>query len=390
VIVPVLFALAWFWASLGGSSPVGQPLRASLPTGDRLIATPGAEFLVESATPDRRSVELQQGTVLFDVVPLAPEQRFEVSTRHLTVRVRGTVFSVEVTENETLVRVYQGEVEVRQDEAASRVPARRMWASSRAEVLPLEGGPLATDGFAAGRRRDQLARHSESEVERPEAEVSLSVQPPPSVVAAASGHEPNPQPSVPMYPELVGHSAGPTPPTGRRGKVVVPVPEPRVAADAPALVRSEVDGDRPTEAQVRRWMVEGRYQEALDAARSGSGGSWRMVEADSLRGLGRLSEAASVYDRAAAELEAGRSFQAGYLAAFIKFRNLGDLVGAIDSLDRSRADGPGSPLAERATVLRVRVLLRLGRQSEARRLAEGYLERFPEGGMQPFMRALVE
>ena len=121
-----------------------------------------------------------------------------------------------------------------------------------------------------------------------------------------------------------------------------------------------------------------------------SGGEWRLLEADALRGLGRAGEAAAGYDRAAGELPPARAAQAGYLAATLRFRNLGDPSGALASLDRSRADSASAPLAERATVLRVRALLRLGRQEEARRIAARYLERFPNGGMEEWMIGLVD
>ena len=113
-----------------------------------------------------------------------------------------------------------------------------------------------------------------------------------------------------------------------------------------------------------------------------------MLEADALRALRRYREAADAYDRAAAGLSDSQASQAGYLAASVRSRHLGDATGALSSLDRSGADRPGSPLAERALALRARILNQEGRTAEARDVASDYLRRFPGGGMAEWMRAL--
>lgn len=113
-----------------------------------------------------------------------------------------------------------------------------------------------------------------------------------------------------------------------------------------------------------------------------------MVEADALRALRRYDEAVAAYERAAGQLSGGMAAQAGYLAASTRFRQ-GDARGALSTLDGSSAMAPGSPLAERATALRVRLLHRLGRRAEARREAEGYLRDYPNGGMASWMRSLL-
>ena len=82
--------------------------------------------------------------------------------------------------------------------------------------------------------------------------------------------------------------------------------------------------------------------------------------------LARYREAASAYDRAARNLGGAGSSQAGYLAAFIRFRQLGEAGAALSSLDAVGADRPGSPMGERALALRARALNSLGRGEEAR------------------------
>ena len=54
-------------------------------------------------------------------------------------------------------------------------------------------------------------------------------------------------------------------------------------------------------------------------------------------------------------------------------------------------DSVGSgALGERASALRVRALVRLGRNDEARVGARRYLQRFPNGGLRDWMTELLE
>ncbi len=89
-----------------------EPLRVQLPTGDSIVATAGAHFDVVDASQTSREVAVDRGTVLFDVKPLSPGERFAVRTRDAVVHVRGTVFSVAHEDGRTTVRVYEGSVDV--------------------------------------------------------------------------------------------------------------------------------------------------------------------------------------------------------------------------------------------------------------------------------------
>jgi transmembrane sensor len=150
----------------------------------------------------------------------------------------------------------------------------------------------------------------------------------------------------------------------------------------------------PSIDEVRDWAAGGRAGEAVEAARAARArgedvGAWRLVEADALRALGRHGEAADAYDQAAREGAGGRAALAGFLAASLRFGQLGDPAGALASLEAAHSADPGSPFAERASALRVRALDRLGRGDEARAAARDYLERFPQGGLADWMRALL-
>ncbi len=376
ILIPsALAGIYWTFASRG-PNPGETELRATLPTGDSLTATAGSLFQVESAETEHRRVSLDRGAVLFDVAPLTGSERFEVATGHLTAVVRGTVFSVETSSEQTIVRVYEGRVEVVQDERRLEVVARRMWISNDSELRDMSEGPLAVAGREAARRR-ALPRPVAPE---PPSIVEARDEPSEEHVAVSGGpadrlpERESPRPMSRIVRAPVRPDAGPRRPS---------------SADTPRT-EPPVEPPPPTAREVRRWLLEGRLQETLEVSHAKSGGEWRLLEADALRGLGRAGEAAAGYDRAAGELPPARAAQAGYLAATLRFRNLGDPSGALASLDRSRADSASAPLAERATVLRVRALLRLGRQEEARRIAARYLERFPNGGMEEWMIGLVD
>jgi hypothetical protein len=84
-----------------------QTLRA----GHLLTATADARYRVERGA-DGTAIELDRGSMLFDVQPLLPSERFVVSTPDGQVRVVGTVFAVEVSAHGTRVEVFEGRVRV--------------------------------------------------------------------------------------------------------------------------------------------------------------------------------------------------------------------------------------------------------------------------------------
>jgi hypothetical protein len=322
-----------------------EPLHVELPTGDRLTATPGASFRIGSSSPRERSVAMEGGTMVFDVARLGNGQAFEVETPHVEVRVLGTVFSVTAADDETIVRVFEGAVMVRDGDDRRIVRASQRLSSADGEVAPLDdASPLATFAWRAAAARASAPR-----------------------ATAANDST-----------DTGGDSAlaEPTPP------VPVPVTPPRITAPQEARV---IDP-----AGARAMITEGRARRALSVARDHDGGEWRHVEADALRALRRFAEAANAYDRAASQLDGARVRQAGYLAASLRLLELDDPEGALASLDRAHADAPGSPFEERAIVLRVRALRRADRTDEARLGAQRYVESYPEGGMADYMRALID
>lgn len=354
----VVLAAAGGWILRGSDETVVGS--GELPTGDRFVTTPDASYEVESVTPDARRFAVRRGTVLFDVAPLADDERFEVRTPDLTVHVRGTVFSVETRGGGTTVRVYEGAVEVVDRHVAQRVRVGRMYRTAAGTTEPLSAGPLGEAGRAAARRRVVSAPVAAA---RP---VRRDEPAPPGSVAAPGAPEPEPAELAPLAPE-------PEPATG---SVAPPAPE---AAPAASSV--------PTSTRVRALLRARRFEAALALARRGetSDPELALLRADALRALGRSVEAADAYDAAATRLGGARRAQAGYLAARLRFGALGEPAGALASLDAAGVDG--SAMAERSLALRVRALLALGRDDEARAVARRYLTRFPEGGLADEMRA---
>lgn len=349
-----------------------ETFHAVLPTGDAITATAGSDLRVEEVSPEVRRVALGRGAALFEVARLGEGGRFLVVTDQAEVLVTGTVFSVEARSGRTAVRVYEGSVEVRRQGRAVAVGEGRMWESGAGRVATLEPGPLAAEAGEAARRRSALASA------------------PPSARSTAPAGRADP---IAVPPEEAA-LAPEEPPPARDRPAASPLP------DRPAPPREDAGGRAapardPDLAEVRRWLAARRFDEALpvigravDQGREPGVDEWRLAQAVALRGLGRSREAADLYD-AVAQSPAGRAAGAGYLAASLRLRSLGDPEGALASLEASAADRPGSPLEERALALRARALDALGRAGEAREAARRYLGRYPDAGAAPWMRELA-
>lgn len=121
-----------------------QPLlELALPAGDKLAASPGAQFeLVQSAETSRR-IALRDGAAVFSIAPLASGETFSVQTPHLYIEVRGTVFSVEVGDGRTRVHVHEGAVQVQGRGAPRSLRAGERFGSDGLPVPELVSRALA-------------------------------------------------------------------------------------------------------------------------------------------------------------------------------------------------------------------------------------------------------
>lgn len=340
--------------------------RLTLPSGDEIVAAAGARFEVELASEASRRIRMDEGAMLFDVAPLGDTESFEVGTPGVVVRVRGTVFSVQASDDSTVVRVYEGEVEVEHDGTSRMLRRDEVWASStRMQSADPE---LERIGQEAAQRRDTV--HEVAAVAAP---VTSAMSP--EVALPTTAPEPVTAVEPPVLPQDVLPQDGET--------------AERLARPERERMAREVDFEG-----AMRLLASGDYADALTAARAalarGPNGAWRLLEADALRGLHRLREAAVSYDLAAVSLDGSQRQQAGFKGAQLRFQQLDDARGALAALDMSEAWHEGSPLEERALGLRIRALHRIGRDEEARAQALRYLGEFPNAALADWMRRLVE
>lgn len=345
-------------------NPGTQPLRVALPTGDALVLGPASRVRVDHVEPARREVQLVRGGGLFEVARLGSGQSFSVRTRDATFRVLGTIFTVEVLADRTVLRVYEGRVEVQQQV----LRAGETW-NSRGDAVTEKGSPVlhraALDAARARSPRGAL----------PHAVITLSWR------GALPDRDPAPPPSA----------------ATRR----VPAPphvEPVQSVDSRWLqMDDEATEAEQRVAQVREQAHEligrGQFSRALaliePALTELHDGVLLWLRADAHRALGSDRQAALDYEAASQVLSGQARGQAGYRAAELWLHSLHDPGRCLDVLDAVRADANPSRVRERASVLRVEALLAAGRDGEAAEAAEHYLEREPHGDATSYMLELL-
>lgn len=335
------------WGETSVAPANESPLRAELATGDVITAMPGARFELRRVEQEARQVAVREGVALFDVQPLEEGETFEVILPHSTVHVRGTVFSVDASDES--VRVYEGEVEIVHEGRSTFVQAGGMWREDTEQTL--EQGPLAEVAASAVEVRELRERISARTVEE-----MARAEP---IVAPVAETDTQDEPAQPADVQSTDQA-----------------PEPIEVQPAPPVpVRA------PTRARVRQWLAAGDYPRALRSARRHGYG---LLEADALRALGEYELAADAYDAAA---QTPRGDAAAFAAARIRYRRLNDAQGALQSLQASRG---AAALAERELGLRAQLLHQLGRESEAQAAADAYLRSYPEGGLSGWMESLLE
>jgi hypothetical protein len=373
------------------------PSRVTLPTGDTIVATPGAELAFAESSEDARRVEVRSGTVLFDVAPLAPGERFVVNARGVRAEVRGTVFSVDA---DARVRVYEGAVAVEQGGGSALVTAGRMWADG--VVRARDEGPLEAQGLDAAARRTTLASRevgvrADAVEEHAGARDDVALGEAVDTLAGAAFDATRDDVALDhgAQADANGASGDLGVASGASGVgdevrgaspanavTVLPSSEasPRAAARTAARATSSAlasDDVRITPEHLARWIAAGDAERALAEARRRG---WRLAEADALRALRRGEEALTIYERLAS-----RDGYAAFTGARVA-QELGDRRRALALLERA----PTSAFDERALGLRVRLLVEGGRRAEALPLAARYVERFPNGSLAEWMRTLPD
>ncbi len=334
-----------------------------LPTGDRVTRAGEGEIGLEAASPDARVFRLGAGEMLFDVAPLGPGQRFEVHTPHISAHVVGTVFAVAVEDAVTRVRVYEGRVEIRRDGEVLTVAEPGMSFRSDGADASRWRPSLEERGWTAARRRAGASR----------------VEPPAQEPVATAESADLPAPGGDRPPPSGPAPTGPTPSARARTEPASEAPLP----PAPDL------------ASARAWLAAGEAARALSAAdrvlaAQPREAEWWLLRGDAARTLQRWGDAVQSYERAAELLPPSRATSAGYLAAELRLQRLEDPAGSLQTLARTGAGRPGSPLEERATVLAIRAHLAADDAAAARREARRYLLRFPAGASTDWARSVAE
>jgi hypothetical protein len=339
----------------------GFPLRLSLETGDTLVLAPAARLQVLSEQPAVRRVRLEQGDALFDVSLREPNERFEVLTPHTRVRVRGTVFSVRVDAKHSVVRVHEGGV----------------W-TGRAL---LETGSVWTSDGKAPTAEERDARALAADIR-----AALDAR-----VASKLRAEPDAAPAEPVWE--AARTSEPVP--------IAPAAEPdastvsRRASASSAAARDQPeaeDVEQPDIHQLRELVRLGHFNQVVHfaRARSDQDDAFALILADGLRALGRFTEACAEYEELAARAPEPLQTQAAFAAAQLALLKLNDAERALRAIEVYAISRTGSPLAERASVLHVQALLRLGRMDEARLITARYVAREPDTEAKERIRQLVD
>ena len=147
----------------------------------------------------------------------------------------------------------------------------------------------------------------------------------------------------------------------------------------------------PATAPVRARRARAVHEPVVDASSEETQARDPLAEADTLRSLGRLSEAADAYEDAAHHLDGVSAHTASFLAAELRMRRLHDPAGALRVLNETGTDAVGSPLRERGLALRADALAQVGEREALREVARAYLDELPTGPHAAAMRRhLVE
>jgi ferric-dicitrate binding protein FerR (iron transport regulator) len=139
--------------SSGAPTVLAHEGTLALPTGDLMTTAPSVALSIVEISNSARVLSLEAGEALFDVVPLREGERFVVQTPNLEVHVRGTVFSVTREHARTLVRVYEGRVEVRDRDEVTTLGPGEAYRSDEGRITEGEVDPLAENAASAVSRR---------------------------------------------------------------------------------------------------------------------------------------------------------------------------------------------------------------------------------------------
>lgn len=363
--VPTAAAIALWLVTRPAAGPLPlAPSELVLPTGDRIASVAGTQLDVTETTALQRAIRITHGTALFDVRPLAANERFVVHTPDTDIVVTGTVFSVDVAAGETTVRVYEGHVRVRQGGTDHPLPAGSQLGPDGG-VTAISGDPLGELG--AERARMRIAARGDEQVVRDGSRTR------------ANPPDPTRDATVPPSPTL-GQA-----PTATRPTPVVPV---RPTQNATTRTDPTPAHDDPVpqieRAQVVALLAAGKHAAARDLARVNQ---WHVLEGDAHRGLGAHALAVAAYERALRSADLDDACIAGLHAARLYADQLALPSRAFEVLEHAAI--PRCPTRERALAYTLQLATRLSRPDIGREAARRYLAAFPRGDSASSARSFV-
>lgn len=132
-------------ASTSASGAGSAESKMALADGSEAVLHPDAAIIVEEQEPRRVRIAQQRGRVRYSVKP-NPAREFSVKAGDATVRVRGTIFTVSVSNDVLEVSVERGRIEVERDGTRRDVSAGE---SIRLSSARTADGPASGDGAHA-------------------------------------------------------------------------------------------------------------------------------------------------------------------------------------------------------------------------------------------------
>jgi ferric-dicitrate binding protein FerR (iron transport regulator)/TolA-binding protein len=369
--------------------------------GVNACAGENSELRVVDTTLERRLLELGRGRVVVSLHKQPSGSSFSVATAHGRVTATGTVFSVELVGETTVVRVEEGtvmtersgdtrrplranEMLVLGQESARRLTssdAERdrtlisrgvLWSGGSGATLEVPSGSAGAwvrlDGILVGPAPVSVllapgAHRFESGVgERVLSSGPIRVAPGRSVVAKDAVTATS-EPAAPFSPVAEPAPARQDSDAAKSPEGETPRTEPN---DAPPLPPSESGPTPAANGSTASFPVE--PPEARSAAEL-------LRAARSLRAQGRLREAAESYHLLQSFYPSSAEAMASYVSLGDVNLALGDAAGALASFDAYLTRG--GPLTQEARYGRIRALEALGRSAEAERATEEFLRLHP-------------
>jgi len=337
----------------GDAIAVGTPVRVPevgraslvLPDGTTLWAGPGTQMIVEESDGSR--VRVERGHLLARVQPRAMGSRFEVVSPDAEVQVHGTVFSVQVLEERTSVRLHEGAVRLVCGEKSVAMEAGHRIVASGGDILSM-------DGFA-----------------EQEAAVDLELGGGASAVLAAAGAVVEAEPTAEAV--VLGEPAEPTIIVADAEDDLI---EEAMAEEPPASAAKTGSSKRPSlRDRVEEAFAAARYAEVIELTASTGDSALRFYRARALARVGRWAEAGDIYAAVASD-DHGRRAEALYRAASA-FKRARMYPRALDMANQ--AISLGGPNADHAWGVKLSALTGLKQYQAAASQAGVYLDLFPGG-----------